>query len=335
MFGLGTLLLAFVVPPAPSPRPAILEIAWTAPQECPDEDALRQRVLELAPLDPDGDGTLFVDGVVEASDGAFELRLRTRLGDLEDERSIRDPDCDAVVQAAALFVSVSVDPYTETSTPQPQPPSEPDPVPLEEEPPRRAPVTRAGAGPAEPQTSAAIPSRRQTRLVPERGFVALAPQLEFGALPGISGGPRLTVGAQWRRASVGVHALYGAPRQTDVVLGASGLAQMGAAGVVGCGNPLEGDLRLPLCFVFEAGGIHVGSRGLEPANQLVSPWVATGARVGIERRWGRVGAFSAAEALVPVMRTDVLLGGESSFSTWAASLRLVVGLKIFFATESA
>lgn len=335
MLGPVALAVAFAVPPAPPPRPAALEIAWAAPQECPDADALRERVLGLAEIDDAGEGTLFVDGTIEAFNGAFELRLRTSLGDLEDERAIRDSDCDALVEAAALFVAVSIDPFSEAQTeappdPEPAPPIERRPEPQSNSEPtpvatRVSPATARGVRPHGPSKAS---------WKPDAAFVGVAPQIEFGALPGVSGGPRLSLGLQWRRASVAVYGFYGAPRQTAVILGASGLAQIGVAGMMGCGNPLSGDLRLPLCAVIEGGGIRVASRGLDPPNRVLSPWTAAGARVGLERRWGRVGVFSSAEALVPVVRTDVLLGDESSFTTWAVSLRLVLGLKIFFATES-
>ncbi len=336
MLSLAALVLAWAIPPAPPPRPAALEIAWTAPQACPDERAFRDHVLALAELDASGSGTLFVDGAIEASDGAFELRLRTRLGELEDERAIRDSDCDALVQAAALFVAVSVDPYVDPYVDPPQP-QEPKPSSRTEHPltPADPPITNTERAPAEPVDAWRTQPRSDPSWRPAAAFVGLAPQLEFGALPGVSGGPRISVGLQWERASVAVYGLYGAPRRTDVILGASGLAQLGAAGILGCGNPLTGNLRLPLCAVVEGGGIRVASRGLDPANVVLSPWSAAGARVGLERRWGRLGVFSSAEALVPVVRTDVLLGEASSFTTWAVSLRVVVGLKIFFATESA
>jgi len=335
MLTVVALLVGVAVPPAPPPRPAALEITWTAPQECPDEDVLRKRVLSVAQLDEAGEGTLFVDGIIEPSEGAFELRLRTSLGELADERSIRDSDCDALVQAAALFVAVSVDPYSEPPA-EDDVPSEPKTTAAMEPPaPSSDPVPADDTVSPAPVNVVATPPRRGGAWRPDAVFVGLAPQVELGALPGLSGGPRLSLGVQWRRASLGVYGLYGAPRRTDVILGASGLAQLGAAGVVGCGNPVSGELRLPLCGVVEAGGIRVASRGLDPANQLLFPWTAVGARAGLERRWGRVGVFSSAEALVPVVRTDVRLGDDSSFSTWAVSLRAVVGLKIFFATESA
>lgn len=325
--------LAFAGPPAPPPRPAALEIAWAAPEECPDQAALRERVLSLADLDEAGEGTLFVDGVIEASDGAFELVLRTSLGNLEDERAIRDSDCDALVGAAALFVAVSVDPSSKVhpeASPDPEPPMQRSPEPESKSEPIPV-ATRVAPAPAQ---EVVPPRPRNASWKPDAAFVGIAPQVEFGALPGLSGGPRLSLGLQWKRASVGVYGFYGAPRRTDVILGASGLAQIGAAGLSGCGNPLSGDLRLPLCAVIEGGGIRVASRGLEPPNRVLSPWTAAGARVGLEQGWGRVGVFSSAEALVPVVGTEVFLGDAPSFKTAAVSLRLMLGLKIFFATES-
>lgn len=333
MLGPVAVALALAVPPAQPPRPAALEIAWAAPEECPDQAALRDRVLSLADLDEAGEGTLFVEGSIEASDGVFELRLRTSLRELEDERAIRDSDCDALVEAAALFVAVSVDPFLQTpeeAQPDPEPAPLPD-LPSERQP--KTPPVETHVSPT-PAREVVLPEPTRASWRPDAAFVGVAPQLEFGALPGVSGGPRLSVGLQWTRASVGLYGFYGAPRQTDVILGASGLAQIGAAGLMGCGNPLSGKLRLPVCGVLEAGGIPVASRGLDPAKRVVSPWIAAGARVGLERRWDRVGVFSSAEALLPVVRTDVLLGDASSFKTWAVSLRLVLGLKIFFATES-
>lgn len=334
MFALVAWVLAPAVPPAPPPRPAALEIVWAAPDACPDETALRESVLALAALDEHGEGTLFVDGAIEASGDAFELRLSTRLGALEDERAIRDSDCEALVQAAALLVAVSVDP--DVGPPPEDVAPKPEPVAAAKPQPPRA--STPASVPEQPSATVEVrpdPPRTVRPWKPGAVFVGVAPQLEFGALPGLSGGPRVSFGLQWKRASVAAYGLYGAPRRTDAILGASGLAQMGAAGFLGCGNPLTGSLRLPICAVIEGGGIRVASRGLDPANRVLSPWTAAGARVGVERRWGRVGVYSAGEVLVPVVRTDVLLGEASSFTTWAVSMRLVVGLKIFFATESA
>lgn len=333
MLSSAALALAFAVPPTPPPRPAALEIEWAAPPECPDADALRERVLGLVELDEAGGATLYVEGTIAASDGTFELRLRTALGELEDERAVRDADCGALVEAAALFVAVSVDPVSQapTDTPSdPEPRIEPTVEPAPE--PETTRIATVASPPPTPPIEADEPIRAFRG--PDAAFVAVAPQVEFGMLPGVTGGPRLSLGLQWDRASVAVYGLYGAPRQTDVVLGASGLAQVGAAGLMGCGNPLSGDLRLPLCAVVEGGGVRVASRGLDPPKRVSSPWTAAGARVGVERRWDRVGLFSSVETLVPVVRTDVLLGDVSAFTTWAVSLRLVLGVKIFLATDS-
>ena len=139
---------------------------------------------------------------------------------------------------------------------------------------------------------------------------------------------------QWRRLSIAAHGVYGAPRRTDVVQGASGLAQLGAAGVRGCGVLGEA-VRVPLCAVVEAGGLRVDSRGLIPSNVLRYVWTAAGAHVGVERRWGRFGLYAAGEALVPIRRPQVDVGDTTSFTAFPVSVRAVLGLRIFFDTDPA
>jgi len=327
-------LVAPGVPPVETPRPAAVELAWQGPPECPDQVAMLERIEALAQTDPAGEGTLEVDGQIEPTAVGFRLRLRTAYGDASDERVLVDADCHALGDAAALVVAVSIDPAieerpasydspTQTQTPENWSPVAPPTLPE----PSSAPKPRA----TEPEPIE-IP-RRIWR--PESAFVGVAPQLEFGALPGLSGGPRVAAGARWSRASLAAYGFWGAPRRTDVVAGGAGLAQMGAGGVQGCAVLDPGAVQIPLCGLAEGGALRVSSRGLDPRNVLSYPWLAFGARGGIERRWGRVGLYSAVEALIPVVRTRILVGTTSAFDTWAASIRLLVGLQIFFATDSA
>lgn len=333
MLGLASLVLSFAVPPAPPPRPAALEIAWAAPEECPDEEALRERVLALADLDETGEGTLFVDGAIEMRGGQYVLRLRTVLGELSDEHEFGDASCRAVVDAAALVVAVSIEPSIEPDDapkkpallPVPTPPAEPVSEPRES--PSFAPAPQPVSSPG-----VRVPQPRRT---PTSFSLGVGGRAEVGSLPGVTAGPRLSAEVQWEHASVSMFGYYGAPRRTDVVRDVSGLVQMGAGGVLGCAAVHPGTLRVPLCGVFEAGALGVQSRGLDPRNGLTYLWVALGAHVGVERRWSRVGVFAAAEGLMPVQRAQVLVGERSLYEASWVSFRLIVGLKIFFATDSA
>ncbi len=324
-------LAAPVVPPAEGVRPAAVELAWGGPEACPDQAAMLERIEALAQTDPAGEGTLEVDGHIEPTADGFELRLRTAYGDVSDELVLVDADCDALGDAAALVVAVSIDPATtEASADSRQ--STPEP--------RRSDVPAVVERVAEPTPNArAIEPEpievRRGMVRPESVFVALAPQLEFGALPGLSAGPRVALGLRWSEVSVAAYGFYGSPRRTDEVEGASGLAQMGAGGLRGCAVLGPRAVHVPLCGLVEGGGLRVSSRGLVPRKVLNYPWLGLGARGGIEARWGRVGLYSAVEGLIPVARTRILVGTTSVFDTWAVSIRALVGVQIFFATDSA
>lgn len=330
---LGLLLaLAPVVPPAERPRPAAIELQWQAPSECPDVETMRQRIAALT-LDPAGEGTLRVDGRVEETSVGYRLSLSTMYGSVSDTRVVVDGDCDALGDAAALVVVVSLDPASEPTevdaVPDPTPP-EPEPEPL----PAVAVNPEADRDEQPPPVTPPSDETPPLALRPDAVALGLGGQLEFGALPGLSGGPRLELEVQWQRLSIAAHGAYGAPRRTDAVQGVSGLAQIGAAGVRGCG--VVGDaVRVPLCALVEGGGLRVESRGPVPNNVLRYPWAAAGAHVGLEGRWGRVGLYAAGEAVVPISRNRVKVGDTASFTTFAVSVRAVLGLRIFFDTDPA
>ncbi|MCR9161477.1 MAG: hypothetical protein ACE37F_29885 [Nannocystaceae bacterium] len=326
------LALVPAVPPegsrsAESPRPAEVELAWQAPVGCPDAQTMRDRIAELT-VDPAGEGTLVVDGRVEEGPKGFRLTLRTSYGNLSETRTVVDEDCDALGGTAALFVAVSLEPASAGA----DAPSEPEVVPAEPEPDAAVEVAQSRPAVAPVRDDLVVGPR--PRRLPPVGFVGVAPQVEFGSLPGVTGGPRLSVGVQWPRAEVALYGYYGAPRRTAAVQGASGLTQMGAAGGRGC-VVFGSTVQAPLCALAEVGALSVASRDLDPANDLRYVWSAVGARGGVGRRWGSVGVFGAAEAAVPTSRARVLLGGETAFSTWPVSVRAIVGVQIFFATDSA
>ena len=318
--------------PAERVRPAAVELSWEAPDACPDEEAMRDRIAQLV-VDPAGEGSLLVDGRVEEGPTGYRLTLRTSYGELSDERTVVDRDCAALGGTAALFVAVSLEPAPAASNS----PRDPEPEPADAAPEESLPVLRRPPRRAEPAFTPAeleVESSEPTAARPTAVAVGLGPQLEFGALPGVTGGPRLSVSVEWLRAEVALYGYYGAPRRTDVVRGASGLVQMGAAGGRGC-VVIGCSVRAPLCVLAEAGGLRVASRNLVPANDLRYVWSAVGARGGVARRWGRVGVFAAAEAALPTSRSRVVLGETTAFATWAVSLRAILGLQIFFATDSA
>ena len=228
-------------------------------------------------------------------------------------------------------MAVSLEPAAVDPGPEPEPDPDPEPI-LEPEPRPALPGPTTTPAPAPTRARAEPPEVELAR--PTAVALGIAPQLEVGALPGVSGGPRLSLGVEWARAEAALYGFYGAPRRTDTVDGVSGLALMGAAGARGC-VVFGAAVRVPLCALAEAGRTRVASRGLSPPNLLRYWWGAAGARVGVSRRWGRVGVFGAAEAVVPFSRPAALVGDTAVFTAWSVCARAIVGLQIFFATDSA
>ncbi len=76
------------------------------------------------------------------------------------------------------------------------------------------------------------------------------------------------------------------------------------------------------------------SRGLTPQNTLHYAWLAPSAAAGLSVGSDRVRFYAAPEAAVGVLRSRVLVSGDPIFATGLVSLRLLLGLEIFFAIET-
>ncbi len=334
-------VLGFVAPPIeePRPHPAAYALRWDGPPECPDEAAVRARIAALGAGATGGDGRIEVEGSVVLAGSGYRLTLRTRYAEAVEVRELRDASCQALADSTALVVAMSLDPELEGPTQDapvvPQPPST---APRSEPRPRsRPPVSTPVARPrsASSRPAAPIEPGDTTRGRPPAGWsMSVAPLVEWGALPGVSGGLRLSVGTRWERMSLEAMGHWVGPRATRAEAGARGVAQQGAGGVRGCVRPAVGEVVFPVCVQFEAGVVDVRSRGLDPPNRLAFWWLAPAAGGGLERRWGWWGLFAAAELAVPIRRPRALVGPSRVFESRAVSARGLVGLVFFFATDS-
>ena len=326
--------LLWLAPVEEPPRPAALELAWQAPASCPDAEAVQARIDALAEVDPDGLGTLLIDGRVEPSSRGYRLTLKTTYAELADEHVVEDADCDALVEATALFVSVSLDPSGRDAPPRRPPELQPEPETVAGSSlvPGPAPEVRRELEPVrQPAPATPRPVDRRKPVV----VAAVAPVLDIGSLPRISGGPRVSVGLQWPRVGVAMDGSYVVPQRTDAVQGAAGLVQLATVGARGCGAWSRDAWRVPACALVEVGALDVASRGLNPANRLRYAWLAAGVRTGVSYRWSRLGLFASAELLLPIARAEVLVGEAVAFSSSPAIGRLLWGIEIVFATGSA
>ncbi|MCH9687566.1 MAG: hypothetical protein K0V04_39395 [Deltaproteobacteria bacterium] len=330
----GALLVPGVVAaeptvPTPPPPPAMLEFDWQVPTGCPDAEQLRARVEEMMSGPPvDGD-TLSVTGTIELREPGFGLILRTEFGGRVELRELVAPSCDELGEAAAILLAIALEPELAASVsaappsvqPMPDGSGPPESTPVAIDPPHQPP----GSRPIPPEPRHA-PAQAPTRTRP-KVRLRLAAVGEAGALPGVTGGPRLAVGLGWPRARLELHGGYLAPRRDDAQ-GQEVRYQAGAGGLRGCGRPRVGRIELPVCGGLEGGAVRATTVQSERRRTRHGPWLGPLASVGVAARWGRVGLWAALEAVVPVFSGEFLLHGALGFRRFPVSSRLVVGLEI-------
>ena len=121
------------------PEP-LLDLAWSAPEECPSRDHLVARVGELVGAPPPGHHTLAARGRVTslpAKEGA-SYRLELLVGGSQVPRTMNGSDCSRLADAAALILALDIDPEALAHGPRDAPSPEPPPPALSARPPPAA-----------------------------------------------------------------------------------------------------------------------------------------------------------------------------------------------------
>lgn len=320
--------------PAP-PKPAAFELRWTAPEGCPTEEAIAARVADLAPNPSGGEGTMLLEATVERGTSGFTLALRVSYLEQVDERVIEAQDCGALGESTALVVAIALEPGLESSEPQDRPDPENAEESIEDPTDSTVPSSIDGGfeddvGPPDSQP----PAPRRNRGLLEGAGVRLSPMVEFGALPSVTGGVAATMLVAWPRWRFELFGAYLVPQRGAGPGDSAGLAQLGVVGVRGCRRLFAGPVEFPLCLGLETGALRVDSRGLTPENTLHYAWLAPSATAGLSVGGERVRFYAAPEVAVGTLRSRILVNGDPIFETGLVSLRLLLGLEIFFAIET-
>ena len=344
--GLLRLLLAWApsepaVPPPPIP--ASWELEWLAPPECPDAAAIREQVAALVPRPGEGEGVLYADAKVEPRGDAFLLRLQTVFLERHDEREVEARACGELAEAVALVVAISLDPTlaaTESAVPEPpaKVPNESEPEPSEPGPitsPQPGPRVSAADPGVTPSVRASVqPRRPRPARAPDQWLLRLAPKLELGSLPAVTGGLDLAVGVLWPWWRLELHGSHAWPRRAPGPGGSAGRFQLGTVGVRGCGRPRVGPVELPVCVGLDGGVLRVDSEGLRPAKTLHGPWLVQSLGVGLAVGGRRVGFWTLVEGSATLVWSRIRVGEETLFRQFPVSGRWLAGVEIVFAIES-
>ncbi len=275
---------------ARSPGPARLD--WRAPTgTCPTAATLRTSIVDLAGRWP---AASELDVRAEAVSGpeGWRLELVTRVGDSTHAQSLEAPSCEAVAKALVLIVAVSIDPVSSATVVKlaiPRPP------------------------PDEPVPDPAAPDSPPPRKPRTRFFAGLSLGVASGMTPGVSGGPRLSLGLDFERGRVGVEGRYVAPRTVTASDGVGAGVQAGAAAVVGCFAARRRRIRPQVCVGLEAGALRGRGRGIGRAATQNFPWLAVTGGGGL--RWQITDTVALAadlEAALAVFDALVVVGSVDS-----------------------
>ena len=108
-------------------------LSWSAPANCPDSSAVRQRIaawLHKPELADAPDGAVRATGVVTRSRGGYKLTLTVTEAGVSGTRSLFGKDCRQLSDTAAFLIAVSSDPNAAASEPPaagaPEPPAVPE-----------------------------------------------------------------------------------------------------------------------------------------------------------------------------------------------------------------
>ncbi len=275
-----------------------VELSWDAPEGCPAAVAVLDQVEEGLGQPLDSVTPVSVRGVVEAGT-PWTLVLEVENDAGLSRRSLEGESCEVLADAAALVISISLDPVAIArvrgegegggrAEPGDEVPADPPPVEPSE--------------PMEPAPTA--PDRPDPEPEPERpgarGHFAASGGLAAGLLPRVGAAARLDAGVEGRHWQVTAGGDIQPGQQVDVDLDLSGARAVfwSARGVLaGCGVPTHRRLRFPLCVTGGAGVVTGFGRGVENPRLDRQPVFTLGARAEVAwrgRRW--IGLFGRFEA---------------------------------------
>ena len=277
--------------------------AGDAADRCPSQSAVENAVsarLGFSPFRPDG--AWIVHARIESEDGELrgKLELRDSEGDSLGRRTIESAgDCDALIEAMAVGISVALEPLV------------PPPEPLE--PPKPKPESADPEPPPEPEAAGPPPA-----MTPPPA-VSLATQWEgsVGILGTHGGAPSSTVGfsllVSVRRPawSVGLEGQVELPSE-DEFEGGSATTQRTSAWLVPCGHadPWFG------CVIAGIGSFRSEGHDLDLPRSGQALFAAVGGRVGWEANLSDVVFVRLrGDLAASLTRTTLVLDGQEPWSS--------------------
>jgi hypothetical protein len=335
---LGALGL-LVMTQAPEPA-AVDDVTWSAPDGCPDREALLAAVAARRSGPLVAGQARIVGRTTLAAPRRYRLELELEVRGRRDDRVLVAHTCSALVDAAALVIALAVDGEAGATATAPEPAPEPTSEPASETPtsepasetPTSEPASETVPAPP-PQPQIETPTPRPVAVTSRwrpGGLLRVHGLGELGALPGASGGVGLAGGLLWRWFRLELTATWLAPRtieRHDVRLRTS----LFAAAALGCARPAVGRVELPVCLGLEVGGLP----GIADTGRALGRWFAGVASVGAAvRLHPRIALWASLYGLLAFQRGTFVVrdpGPERSvFDPGLGSGRLALGVELRF-----
>ncbi|MCA9692421.1 MAG: hypothetical protein KC636_22670 [Myxococcales bacterium] len=285
-------------------------LSWEAPPGCPDASQVRaalERLLAETPPERRRDLELSAQAVVvKRPEGPWSLRLAISTRDGESARELDAESCDALAEATALLVAMTVDPTAGSKRPEEQVQKDTS----EEEPAPGVGATPARVPEAPPEAAVTTPSKPVDgpveRELEAKGPPKLQAALGWDLILGTGGPPSFGLGLGLGleligpRFRVGVRGHHLFTRTVSLedrgLLGARVDVQLWAGQVRGCGVPRVragyGFIEFPLCGGVELGGLRGEGVGLPISSSYTGLWAAILASPGLMIHVGGSFAFT-------------------------------------------
>ncbi|HXU02583.1 MAG TPA: hypothetical protein VN903_16575 [Polyangia bacterium] len=276
--------------------------------ECPDVDVIRAGVAARLGYEPfDDSAALAVTTTVIRTGRTLEARIEIAGADGKSaaERKLvsRESDCQELASAIELAISIAIDPLAGSrprpAAPPPPSPPPPPPAPL---PPQVIVVREPAAPPALPPPAPRVPIVFQVRL---GGLGAV------GSEPAAAVGGSVQASARRGSFSLGLEGRGDLASTTALQLNGVAVGDMETSLLMGALVPCASRWVLEGCALLAVGSIRASSHGLDMPQQVSAPFLAVGARVGVELPLG--GILSAgvhADLLAPLTELVLRVNGQ-------------------------
>jgi hypothetical protein len=261
--------------------------------DCPDDDVIRAGVAARLGYEPFNDhADLHIFATVNRTGRTLEARIQITGpdGKAATERKLvsRQNDCLELVSAMELAISIAIDPLA-GSRPRSDPPAPPAPPPSPlPPPPLPAPPPPTVIVVREPAPAPAPPPPPSPPSAPISFQVRLGGLGTVGSAPGATVGGTVQASARRGSFSVGLEGRGDLSHTTELHFGGTRVGEMQTSSLMGSLVPCAFRGMLEGCALLAGGSIRASARDLVNPQQVSAPFLAVGARVGLELPLGSI-----------------------------------------------